>query len=195
MSAYTLLVFLHVVAAVLMFAAWAVETVVIAQLRTAPATGSWRILLRLRARWGMTGRAAMLGALATGIWMMLLRWMVPGSGPLPWMAGSFVALITIIGVGLVLERRVAPRLRELAADDENAAADALRATSRVLAVSLMLRSALGIGILGLMTAKPGAVASLAILSGSLAAGLISVVATGSRPATIGGMAVESRRRI
>jgi hypothetical protein len=171
MNIYPLLIFVHVLAAVSMFAAWSVEAVVIAQLRQTSALDHARQLARVRSRWRMMGPVAMLTALGTGIWMMLLRWMAPGAGPLPWMAGSIAALIMIAIVGIALERRAAPRFREAIGGETAATAETLRRASDVLAISLTLRTALGIGILALMTTKPAATETAVILAAAILGGL------------------------
>jgi hypothetical protein len=175
MTLYRLLVFLHVTGAVGIFAAWGMEAVLLAQLRHVATAGEARRWLRLRARSTRVGPISMLAVLVTGVALLALF-----RGHQAWAAAALVAVFLIGGVGDSFERRARRHLAALhvgAADgvehDATAAAD-------VLAASLHFRVAVGVAILGLMTAKPGAAGSLAMLAAGAMAGGAAAAAVGAR---------------
>jgi hypothetical protein len=166
MTSYNLLVFLHVLGAVGIFAAWGMETVVLGQLRHAATVDQARSWTALRGRWRRTGPIAMLTTLATGLWMMRFGW-----GHQPWIATAFVGLILIVFIGVTFERGAAPGLAAALGDRPERLQSSLRDTHGWLATSLTLRIAIGIAILGLMTAKPDALGSLVILAAAIVLGV------------------------
>lgn len=166
MDSYALLVFLHVLGAVGMFAAWGIEAVTLGQLRQAGTVEQARASMQFRRRSATLGPIAMLTALVTGIWMMVARW-----SHQPWTAVALAGLILIVIVGVAFGRRAMPRIvASLAEGTERLTPDA-RAAGEILALSLRLRIAIGVAIVALMTIKPGALASLAIMGIAIVIGL------------------------
>lgn len=181
MTAYPLLVFVHVLGAVGIFAAIAIETAALERLQRAetPADARvWASLLALRSR---LGPIAMVATLASGIWMMAVAW-----GHQPWIASALVGLVGMAVTGAVSLRRTRRLRAALSAEPQSELRDAFRSlrSGRTLSASLRLRIALGVGILGLMTVKPGAAGSWLILAAAAAAGLVAGIARGSRPAAM-----------
>jgi hypothetical protein len=192
MILYQILLFLHVTAAVTMFAAWGADGVVLSQLRRAATLEAVRSAAAQRARWGRLAPVSMLATLGTGIWMMGLSW-----GPQAWLMTAVVGLVAIIIAGVGPERREAVRLAAILAGragdarggagaggtgtppgvsaDRDAGVDmsAVRRSSGALAGWLSLRVALGVGIVALMTAKPAALPAVQILGAALAIGAVA----------------------
>ncbi len=174
MTAYPFLVFVHVLGAVGIFAAIAIETASLERLQRAETPADARVWVSLLALPSRLGPIGMVATLASGIWMMAVSW-----GPQPWLVSAFVGLVGMAVAGVVSLRRTR-RLR-VALAAESTSELPLR-SGQVLSASLRLRIALGVGILGLMTVKPGAAGSWLVLAAAAAAGLIASIARGSRPA-------------
>lgn len=177
MTAYPFIVFVHVVGAVGIFATIAIETVSLGRLQRAATPADARVWMSLLALPWRLGPIPMSATLASGIWMMAVSW-----GPQPWLVSAFVGLVGM-AVASVVSRRRTRRLRAaLAAEPPS---ELPLRSGQALTASLRLRIALGVGILGLMTVKPGAAGSWLILAAAAAAGLIasigSLAARRSRP--------------
>lgn len=177
MNSYSLLIFLHVLGAVGMFAAWGIEAVTLRRLRQAVTTGEARTCAQQFRKQGPLGPVAMLTALGTGIWMMVARW-----GPQPWMTASLAAVAAIVVIGIVLARRGMSRLDTALVDESERLPAHFAALTGSLVASLQLRIALGVGILGLMTMKPGVSGALAIMGAALVSGLGVAIRSTRRPA-------------
>jgi hypothetical protein len=156
MDLYTLTVFVHVLGAVTLFAAWGFEAAAIAELRRRGVRGGERSVGFARLRLGVRlAQFGMLTALATGAWMMWVRW-----GQQAWMSAAIIGLVVMVVIGVVASRRA--RLRQAAAGP---------AAIQLLASSLIMRASIGVGIVGLMTAKPAAIGSTLMLVASVALGV------------------------
>lgn len=177
MNSYIFLIFLHVLAAVGIFAAWGSESIILRQLRRAKAVDEAEKGLQLLKKQRAMGPISMLIVLATGIWMGVTRW-----GHQDWMVTAFVAMLLIIVVGLVLARRAMPRIKKALADKPEELPPDYMALTVPLAVSLQLRISIGVGIVGLMTIKSAMPGSLAILGISIALGILMAVYSARRGA-------------
>ena len=173
MTPYLLLVFLHVLGAVGLFMAWGVEGVALSQLARATTPNDARDAIALRRRIAPGGMVAMLTAVITGIWMMIVRW-----GHQPWEAGAMALLVAIIAVGIGFNGRAKPQLAA-AMKAEDIAPARLRLTSAALTLSMRLRLTLGIGIIALMVLKPDVAGALAI-GASAGAGCLTLAAVATR---------------
>ena len=175
MNGYLLLVFLHVLSAIGMFAAWGAEAVLVQRLQRAVTLDDARLSARQLRRYGRLAPIAMLVVLATGM-AMATRW-----GPQPWMTAAFGAVLVVGAIGGVTGRRMGRRMAAALADETPGGPAVIAAAAGSLAVALQLRFAVGAGIIGLMTMKPGGEGSLVVLGVAALLGL----ATAAR---------ESRRR-
>ncbi len=169
MSSYSLLVFVHVLAAMGLFVAMAIEGVALGRLPRAKTAEDAREWLRSLALPGRLGPIAMLTAVASGIWMMRVAWSREA-----WMASSLVAVVAMAVVGgAVTNRRVRQRRATFAAAgsrDDVAVAGQL--SIRPLTASLRVRTALGVGVLALMTLKPGLAGSALVVAAAAVGGLL-----------------------
>ena len=180
MTPYSLLVFLHVLGAVGMFTAWGIEGVALAQLGHAATSMDAKSAIGLRRKIVPGAMAAMLTAIVTGIWMMLVR-----VGQQPWEVGAVVALVAIAVVGIAFDRQARPRLIVAIAEHGDRLPAHVRSTSESLALSLRLRMTLGVAILALMAGKPNAPWSLAIVTGAALA-CLAFIFRSSRGRTLAG---------
>jgi len=182
MNAYQLLLFVHVVAAVGMFAAIAAEAVALAIVQRADSSEQARLGIGLIALPHRLGLVALGPALGTGLGMMFMTW-----GHRPWMAVAFWGMVAMAILGVWVSGRRLRRLREALASDPgprlSAAVRSLR-SSNALAASVWLRVAIGVAILALMVLKPEIAGSAVILAtgalGGLLAGRASLAAWRSR---------------
>lgn len=173
MYVYSTLVFIHVLGGVGVYVALGIEAVALGRFQRAvtPAeAGTW---LRVLAIPGRLVGAAMLLALGSGIWMMVLAW-----GQRPWALAAFVAMVAMGIAGGGVTGRAMRRLgAALQAEGGASLSGAFHAAaaSAALTASFRLRIALGLGILGLMTLKPEAGGAAAILAAAAVGGLVACV--------------------
>jgi hypothetical protein len=170
MDLYSVLIFAHVLGAVALFAALGIEVVAFRRLRVAVAADQARTWMGPLREAGRLGPAAMVTILIAGVWMMALRW-----GPEPWILTALVGLAVIAMLGATLTRRAMEHLDSSLAEESHLPADFRALVEGPLRISLWLRLAIGVGILGLMTAKPDALGSLVIVGVALAIGLGAAV--------------------
>lgn len=174
---YAIALFLHVTGALGLGAVLGIEWTGLFRLRAADTPDEarqWAAVLR-PTRW--IGGPSMLLLLLSGIYMTATRW----AGQ-PWIAIALLVLIVmaVLGGGVTARRmrsllpalgqsrdRLDPATRELLADS-------------VLPLSLQLRTALLIGILMLMTTRPGWLGSSLIFLASALVGLGSALLGGHR---------------
>lgn len=166
---YPVLIFLHVLGAMGVFVALGVETVAMERLRLTDKTGAAMTWVDVLRGTGRLGPIAMITTLGAGVWMMVVRW-----GHQPWISLGLVGLVAMALLGGLITRRRLRQVRErLASEDAIVLTPGFRSlvNGRALALSLHLRNALGVGILALMTIKPGTVGALGMMAAALVAGL------------------------
>lgn len=182
MNIYPILVFIHVLGAVGLFAALGMELIGMGRLRAAETTGEIRASLAPLAVPRRLGPTALGIAVATGVWMMI-RWWRGQS----WTAAALVLVVVVAVGGAVLMKRGMQRLgRALAPGSETSAVDVLRSpeTARALNTAIGLRLWGGIGLVALMTLKPALAVSTIITVASLGAAVVA----GRRPVPVPALA-------
>jgi hypothetical protein len=178
MNLYQLLVFLHILGAVGIFVALGLESIALARLQIASTPSDARIWIGLLKLPGRQGPIAMITTVIGGAWMMAQGW-----GRQPWIIGAIVGLVGMAAVGGIISLRGARRLRvALASEPGPELSDAFRSirSKTPLSASHRLRIAIGIGILGLMTIKPGVTGSWLIMAVATLSGLIASLAKRAR---------------
>ncbi len=184
MTFYNLLVFIHVLGGVGVYVALGIEALALPRLQRAvtPAdAGLWLRVLALPAR---LAPLAMIAAFATGAWMTATAW-----GHRAWIFTTLLGLVGMAIAGGGVTGRALRRLRAaLPAEAGAELSGTFRAASAsaALTASLRVRVALGLGILGLMTAKPEAAGSALVLAVAALAGLVASVPTVTRRAQAAG---------
>ena len=169
MSAYPIVLFLHLVGTLGLFSAFALEWAGIHGLRRATKLAQAREWLRFSGSIRQVGFPSMLTVLATGITMSVSRWGWQG-----WIAVALLAMVAIAVLGAAVSgRRVRAIARSLAEGDGPVSPE-LRDKLRdpVLLVSGWVRTALGLGIVYIMTAKPGVFGAIASIVVALLLGLL-----------------------
>ena len=154
MTVYSVALFVHVVGAVLLFAALTVEGVAIRQ--------SLAGLLQINR---VIGPISALAVLVPGLFMMATVW-----GARPWITAGLASWVLIAVVGTATGIRITR---------------SGRTEGRLLATSWWARTGLALGVLFLMTVKPGVLGSLVAVVGAALLG-----AALSAPAWIGGRSMK-----
>ena len=164
MSIYSIALFLHIVGALALFAALALEWVGLRQIRSATPSEQVRIWLGVLTAAGKAGFPSMLVTVVTGVYMMVTVW-----GRTPWLAVTVGALVLMI----VLARVAAPRLKGLEQF-------MVAANDPLLWVSIQTRAAIALGIVFLKVAKPDLVGSLLTVGVAVALGVVSALSISRR---------------
>jgi len=168
MSVYAIAVFLHIVGALGLFAALALEWASLYNLRRVPTAGQAREWTKLLSALRFVGGPSTLTILVTGIYMMATRW--GGQG---WIGAGLAGLVLIAVVGGALGGRRSAAIARTVASETGAISAGLREQllDPVLLLSAWLRTALGLGVIFVMAIKPGTSGSLAAMGAALVLGL------------------------
>src|ERR1700716_1578892 len=163
MTLYSIALFLHVVGALLLFVTLTVEGVALLQVRraaTAEAAEGAAAVLGLNR---IVGPLSALGVLIPGLYMTATSW-----GWVAWIVVALVSWLAIAVLGAVNGIRIVALERSQAA-----LLTGLR--NPMFLISWMTRVGIALGIVLLMTVKPGAVAAVLAILVAAAAGAASGV--------------------
>lgn len=190
MTVYSLVLFLHVLSAIALFIAFALEGFVSLRIGLARDQSEMRFFVRASDRLKWIGIPAFAGLILGGLYLARPF----GSGAF-WIPAALVATLGIMALGgFITGRRRSQLAKALAAPDPDIAKLAERARSTSVATSYGLRVGLAVGIVWLMTARPGTWPALAALAAGLAGGLL--LAKGwqriARAGAGGGCAIQGR---
>jgi hypothetical protein len=180
---YVLIHFLHVVGALGMAAAYAVEAAGLAGLRTSSTADEARAWFRTR-RWVLRlGPTSILLILATGLSAVWIGWGWTG-----WLVVSLGGLVAVALIGGVMTGIPMARIERALESSVGPLSDELRRDirGRALPMSMTTRVALTLGVALLMVSKPEAPSSAVIMAVAAALGVVVGVALGA------GGAVRSR---
>ena len=167
MSVYSMSLFLHIVGALALFAAFGLEWASLYGLHRATVTGQVREWARLLGAPRFVGGPAAFTVLITGIYLSATRWGAQG-----WIAVALAAMVVIAVLGAALAgRRAGAIARALPAEDGPIpAALERRLHDPVLTLSIALRTALFLGIVFVMSTKPSTAGALTAMVVALVAG-------------------------
>jgi hypothetical protein len=174
MSLYSLALFIHILGALGLFASTGVNHLVLVRLRRAGTVAQVRDLLEMTRAVATFEPVVALALLGAGLYLTATTW----GWQVAWIDVSLGAVLALVAVGVVVGApRVAARARAAADAPEGPipAALAARIDDPVLWTLTRAALALQLGIVFLMTTKPGLAGSLATLGVALALGLISAV--------------------
>jgi hypothetical protein len=173
MTIYAVVLFIHVVSAIALFIALAAEGPLVFRIRSAQSVQEAHFFIRAFQRLRIIAIPSYLGVLLAGMYLAS-NW---GGGTfwIPSALGATV-LIMLLG-GFVTGRRIARLKKVLLSTENDVSAEVLTtiAKDNALLLSYALRAGLGLGIVFLMTAKPGLTASLGAVSAGCAAGLLGAL--------------------
>ncbi|HEY2065174.1 MAG TPA: hypothetical protein VGG84_04395 [Gemmatimonadaceae bacterium] len=176
----SLLLFVHVASAMGIVAALGIEGLVLLQLGRArlveevrSAMGSFRYVQRV-------GAASLIATVLSGIYLATVYWRWEG----PWIGTAFILLIANAVVGAVMSGRNQAAIGRATAAQGSGRSPDVERSKATLRASFVIRAALILGIVFLMTVKPGSdlsllVAAVAVLLG-LTLGLWALRGRGER---------------
>jgi hypothetical protein len=173
MTLYSIVLFLHVVAAMGLFAALGIEWVLLVHLRRASSgeqARTWLTLfLRLRPLFGLSLAIILLA----GLYMTIDVW-----GWDPWILVALGSMVMLGAIGGALTGTRMAAIGRAMGEGGGAVTASLRGRLRhpALLASLQLRTALVLGIVFLMTNKPGLVGTLVTIGVAVALGLAPTLA-------------------
>lgn len=168
MSLYSILVFLHIVGALGLFAGVGLGWAGLVNLRRATTTSQvreWAGLLSALRR--VEGPAALV-ILVTGLYLGVARW-----GHQPWIGAGLLGLVLIAILGAILTGRRAAAITRSVPTEDGAIPAVLRRrlNDPVLWLSTWVRTALVLGIVFIMSVKPNAAGTLIAMGVALIVGL------------------------
>jgi hypothetical protein len=178
------LLFIHVIGAMGIFVALGMEALALAQLRRASDGAAARAALAALGAGQRVGGPSMLLVVLSGLYLATAYWRWQGA----WIGLGFLGLVSIGAVGGLMTGRTVSRVRKSL--ETSGTITPLVEVRPTLWASFVIRAALLVAVVFLMTVKPGPVGSLAALGTAVAAGLI-VSRTGGRRAEV---ALESGAR-
>jgi hypothetical protein len=167
MSIYPVALFIHVVGAILLFATLTLEGIAIRLLRqaaTAREGASSSAMLRLNR---VLGPLSGLGVLVPGLYMTATSW-----GWVPWIAVALAAWALIAALGAVNGFRILALQRRLGRESgpiSSPLGDRIR--HPLFVASWSTRAGIALGVVFLMTVKPGLLGALVTVLVAAAAGL------------------------
>lgn len=168
MSLYSISLLLHIVGALALGGALALEWAGVTGLRRATAAGQAREWTRLLGAVRLVGGPAALVVLASGIHLSATRW-----GPQGWILAGLAGMVAIAVLGPALGgRRIAAIARALPVEGGPISTPLGRALrDPVLTLSMWLRTSLFLGVVFLMSNKPGVAGALTAMGVALVLGL------------------------
>ena len=174
-SMLSAVLFVHVLSALALFVALALEATVLVRVRSSRNVAEARASVRAFQRLRVVAIPAFLGVLSGGLYLASRY----GSGTI-WIPLSLAATLLLMLVGgLITGRRMARLQRLLSSIDDAAPLDAVSSqiADTALIWSYGFRLGLAVGIVFLMTTQPEWPLSLAALSTASAAGVVFVAMT------------------
>ena len=164
-SLYSILLFLHIVGALGLFASLAVEQAGLLNLRRASTTAQAREWLSLFRALGRIQGPSAVTLLATGLYMMTTRWSHQA-----WAGLGLVGMVLMAIIGAVVTGRRMKAIGRAVPEGDGPLSAALRERFEdpALWTSALVRVALALGIVFNMSVKPttgGAVAALVVAIG------------------------------
>lgn len=150
-----------------LFVAVGLEAGALAQLRRATTNSAAQGALAGLTLSGRVGGPSMLLVLASGIYLATVFWKWQGH----WFHFGLLGVIIVAALGITITARRLARLHK-SLNEPGSDTLALR-SDPMLVVSLVMRALLLVGIVFLMTVKPGADTSLGVLGISLVAGVLT----------------------
>jgi hypothetical protein len=180
MTLYSFVLFAHITAVLAMFACLSLEVLSFFRLRRASTLSEVQLWIEPVPSFSRIALGSLLVILLTGVFLTM---QMSGFG-LAWLKVTIAAFLLMAPLGAVSGRRTryAQRLSTNGKMTQSEILDLLR--HPVLKISLAIRIAMFLGIVLLMTAKPGLLESLAIAGGSVVLGLASAFLIPSGRSTV-----------
>ena len=176
MNLYPVALFVHVVGALLLFATLTLEGIALRLARRAATAQEARSAIAIMRLNRIVGPLSAVGILVPGLYMMATSW-----GWVIWIAVALAAWGLIAVVGAVNGARLLALERKLARES-GGLATALVAQLRdpFFPTSWTTRVGMALGVVFLMTVKPGAAGSVITIAVAVAAGVVASLPAWSR---------------
>lgn len=172
MNAYSIVLFIHIVAAMGFFIALGVEWISLRQMRAATTYEQIRESMRTSRGIQRLGMASMLTILAAGFYLMAMEW-----GGVAWIIVALGAVVVVIAVSAVLTRPQMATIGQALSTGNGPVPSATRSALHhpALWISIQTRVAIALGIVFLMSVKPDLVGSLLTITVATIAGLVAAL--------------------
>jgi hypothetical protein len=169
MTLYSFVLFAHITGVLAMFACLSLEVLSLSRLRRASTLSEIQLWIEPVPRLSRIALGSLLIILLTGVFLAI---QMSGFG-LAWLRVTVAAFLLMAPLGAASGRRIR-NVQRLSANSKMMQSEILDLLRHpFLKVSLAMRIAVFLGIVLLMTAKPGLPESLAIAGGSVVLGLAS----------------------
>jgi hypothetical protein len=168
MNYYSITLFLHIVSALGFFIALGLEWTRLRQMRNATTIEQVHASMRFYKSVRRLGMASMLTIIITGFYMMASIW-----GSVAWILVALGSLVLVIAITVVLTRPRITAIEPALTSEKGPLSPSLRqlATHPLLWISIQARVAIALGIVFLMTVKPGLGGSLLTIGVATVLGL------------------------
>ncbi|MCL5995060.1 MAG: hypothetical protein M1546_03265 [Chloroflexi bacterium] len=176
MTLYSLALFMHVVGALGLFVALGLEWTSLLFLRRAVSAEEVRLWSNALALVRRLGPASMVAILLPALYMTATTW-----GWVPWIVVALASMLLFPVLGALSGMRLA-RVGQAAAAERGSLSTALRDQLRhpLFLTSIRMRTALALGIVFLMTVKPGLAGAVIAISVAVVLGLASALPAWNR---------------
>jgi hypothetical protein len=170
MTLYSIALFLHMVGALGLFIALGLEWFSLLYLRRASTIELAREWLRVLSLLGRIGPPSMGLILLSGFYMMYTTW-----GRVTWIIIALAAMVLMVVLGLAVTGRRMAAIGRAVATESGALSPAFRQrlSDSLLWTSIQTRGAIALGIVFLMTVKPGLEGALLTIGVAISLGLAS----------------------
>jgi hypothetical protein len=180
MTMYSIALFLHIVGALGFFAVLGLEWMSLRQLRRATTAEQVREWLSISTSVGRVAMLSMMTLFGSGIYMVVTVW-----GGIAWV---LVSLGSLVVLGIIATRLIGGRMAAIRHDITNETGSLSPALSHVLHhpalwIAIHIRVAVALGIVFLMTVKPGLIGSLLTIGIAALLGLVSALPSMNRKQT------------
>jgi len=171
LTLYSIALFFHIVGALGVFAALALDWLGIANLRRSRTFEQVRGWAGVYAVIRGLGTASVAALLVFGLYMTAVTW-----GPTGWIAIGFLSLLLIAVLGALSGIRLSRVLAAAGSGEGSLGEDVrMQLQAPLFVASVRARTALALGVIFVMTVKPEAAASLLVVAIALALGVASAL--------------------
>jgi uncharacterized membrane protein len=174
MPLYPIALFLHIVGALGLFMALALEWTSLLYLRRAVTIEQVREWLGIANRLGWVYAPSFLVILVSGFYMTAIAWSEGGAA---WIAIGLLSLVVLGVLGMAVSGRKMKRITKAAATEDDLVSPDLRQRLRdpLLWTSVQTRAAIALGVVFLMTVKPDLTGALVAIGATSLLGIASAL--------------------
>ncbi len=169
MSAYLIALYIHITGALAMFAGLGIEGIVFKNLKDAASPGqavSWLGSMKILR---IIFAYATVSLLLTGVYMVILSW-----GWNSWVVTGLVLLVVLSGYGSTAAKKIAVSIASLINDSGESISSAVKKViaDPFLMTTYKLKITTALGIIFVMTTKPGWIGCIVTVASAIALGFL-----------------------